>query len=59
MQKYKEAYHKLFTSVSETIELMEEILPRLTEKDVKKLLDVQAKSLKTVQQLTEEIIISD
>ena len=59
MQKYKEAYYKLFASVSETIDLIEDILPQITEKETKRLLEVQAKNLKTVQQFSEEIIISD
>ncbi len=59
MQKYKEAYYKLFASVSETIDLIEDILPQITDKETKKLLEIQAKNLKTVQQFSEEIIISD
>ncbi|MBO5226648.1 MAG: hypothetical protein J6B17_01015 [Ruminococcus sp.] len=59
MQKYEEAYYKLFTSISETIKLIEDILPQITEKETKRLLEVQAKNLKTVQQFSEEIIISD
>lgn len=59
MQKYEEAYYKLFTSISETIKLIEDILPQITEKETKRLLEIQAKNLKTVQQFSEEIIISD
>ncbi len=59
MQKYEEAYYKLFTSISETIKLIEDILPQITEKETNRLLEVQAKNLKTVQQFSEEIIISD
>ena len=35
MQKYKEAYYKLFASVSETIDLIEDILPQITDKETK------------------------
>ena len=59
MQKYEEAYYKLFTSISETIKLIEDILPQITEKETRRLLEGQAKNLKTVQQFSEEIIISD
>lgn len=59
MQKYEEAYYKLFTSISETIKLIEDILPQITEKETKRLLEIQAKNLKTVQQFSEGIIISD
>ena len=60
MSGYKEAYYKLFTAISETSDLIENLLPEIEEENkAKKLLEVQVKNLKTIQQLTEEIIISD
>lgn len=46
MQKYKEAYYKLFASVSETIDLIEDILPQITDKETKNCLRFRRKTLK-------------
>lgn len=60
MSGYKEAYYKLFKAISETSDLIETLIPEIEEGNkAKKLLEVQVKNLKTIQQLTEEIIISD
>ena len=47
MSGYKEAYYKLFTAISETSDLIENLLPEIEEENkAKKLLEVQVKNLK-------------
>lgn len=59
-QRYKKAYFCLFCAMCDTIELWENILTEIDiSNETKKLLTAESERLKAMQQLTEEIIISD
>lgn len=60
MQKYKEAYFRLFSAMCDAIELQEQLLSdeELTP-SVKRLLQSQTEFLKSVQQETEEMLTED
>lgn len=56
---YKKAYFCLFCAMCDTIELLENILTEIdVHNETVKLLTAESERLKTVQQQTEEIIIS-
>lgn len=60
MEKYKDAYFKLFSAICDVIESQEQLLSdeSLTA-SVKQLLQSQTEFLKSVQQETEEMLIRD